>query len=1361
MAYPVKKFSTSEYLNLPSDSYEYTTKERIYYIPELTDSSATWTVNVYDYSDPEGSPLYETGAILETGYRVLILQESSGSAGSIQTHTVISSGFDGQVYADATNNFLSLPLGLVTTWSDLTFSYTASLGTVFGSGRYLNGVIEPPTVGTILTTQFPSTGSNDYRVLIYNNDILTLNEVFQSIDYSVDNLLIKIELFIPPPPPVETAPIITLLPILSPAVIGSNVSSTAATASGTPSPTLTYTLYRNGVALSGYIGVSLTNINGYIYQISDSDASFYVRVTATNTVGSVSGNSNTVTVPTYTVAPIIVTAPTLSAATIGSNISCTAGSATGTPSPTLTYTLYRDGVAVPSYAGVSLGTINSYVYQISDSGADVYVRLTATNSAGTASANSNTVTVPVYTVAPTITSAPVLSAGIIGSNVSCTAGSATGTPTPTLTYTLYRDGVAVPSYIDVSLGTINSYVYQISDGNISFYVMLTATNSAGTDTENSNTVTIPTYTEMPIITTPPVLSAAVVGSNANSTSGAATGTPTPSLTYILLRNGVAVSGYNAVNLATINGYNYQSSDAGVIFRVRLTATNSVGSVSADSDPVTVQEAPSITVAPVLSGATIGSNVNCTAGSATGTPTPTLSYTLYRNGVAVSGYNNVNLSTINGYTYQISDSDASFYVQITATNIIGSDTENSNTVTVPTYTVAPSITVAPVLSAATIGSNVSCTAGSATGTPTPTLTYTLYRDGVAVPSYVSVSLGTINSYVYQIADSDLSFYVTLTATNSAGSDTENSNTVIVPTYTVAPTITSAPVLDEATVGSNVSCSAAMATGTPTPTLTYTLYRSGVAISGYIDTTLTTINSYVYQSGDAGLSFYVMATATNSAGSDTEISNTIIVSQAPSITVAPVLSAATVGFNVSCTAGTVTGYPTPTLTYSLIRNGTVVTGRSSVSLSTINGYTYVSSDAGASFYVELVAINTAGFDIANSNTVTVQQAPSITVAPVLSAATVGSNVSCTAGTVTGYPTPTLTYTLYRDGIIVSGYNDVSLSTVNSYTYQSSDAGSDFYVRLTATNINGTATSNSNTRTAEGPPIVVAPVLSVGTVGSTVSSTAGSATGYPAITSIRYDLLRNGSVVSGYNNVILTTINSYVYQSVDGGQSFSVRIRAVNSVGTTTADSNTIAVQQTPSIITAPVLDAALIGATLNCTAGTASGTPTPTLTYTLYRNGSPVIGYQNVTHTQIESYVYQRADSNSTMYVELTATNVVGSASANSNTVTVELLYFFGGMYASDGKTAEDTGLNQSGPWYIRIRDINGVVITGIPSGGRFTTKRSGTPGSSTPAIIGSVLPGYPGIYQVTSNGLTWWNADLNGTILEVGDVGGPDELNYIP
>jgi hypothetical protein len=183
-------------------------------------------------------------------------------------------------------------------------------------------------------------------------------------------------------------------------------------------------------------------------------------------------------------------------------------------------------------------------------------------------------------------------------------------------------------------------------------------------------------------------------------------------------------------------------------------------------------APSNSVAPVISGsASVGSILTTTDGTWTGTLPITFTYQWYRGATLIAS------ATSSTYTTQPADIGFAVSCQVTGTNIAGASTASSNVIT-PTA-IASVNTVAPVISGSTpVGSTLTTTDGTWTGTPTPTFTYQWYRGAS------SIGGATASTYVTIIADTSLAVTCQVTGTNIGGSATATSNS-ITPTAVVTP------------------------------------------------------------------------------------------------------------------------------------------------------------------------------------------------------------------------------------------------------------------------------------------------------------------------------------------------------------------------------------------------------------------------------------------------------------------------------------------------------------------------------------------------------------------------------------------------
>lgn len=175
--------------------------------------------------------------------------------------------------------------------------------------------------------------------------------------------------------------------------------------------------------------------------------------------------------PTAT-APIITTQPQSQTVGAGSNVilSVTAG---GTPVPTFQW--FRNGTAIAGATTASLALNN---VQPADAG---NYTVTVSNSAG--SVTSNTATLTVSGVAPTIAAQPQSQTVTTGSNVTFSV-TASGTPAPT--YQWSKGGVAIAGATGTSLSLTN-----VQAGDAGSYTV-TVTNSAGSVTSTTATLTVNT-----------------------------------------------------------------------------------------------------------------------------------------------------------------------------------------------------------------------------------------------------------------------------------------------------------------------------------------------------------------------------------------------------------------------------------------------------------------------------------------------------------------------------------------------------------------------------------------------------------------------------------------------------------------------------------------------------------------------------------------------------------------------------------------------------------------------------------------------------------------------------------------------------
>lgn len=373
--------------------------------------------------------------------------------------------------------------------------------------------------------------------------------------------------------------------------------------------------------------------------------------------------------------------------------------------------------------------------------------------------------------------------------------------------------------------------------------------------------------------------------------------------------------------------------------------------------------------------------------------------------------------------------------------------------------APVNVVQPLLSGnAAVGTVVTCSNGSWTGSPSPSFSFNFKANGVSVQN------GASNSYTVLIGDDTKTLTCTVTATNSQGSaSVDSSNSLVVgtiPLNTVAPVISGTN-----TFGSTLTTTNGTFTGTATITYTYQWLRGGSPISGQ------TANTYVIGASDSLAEITCVVTGTNSYGFDSEVSNIIsVVDFAPVNTVAPTVSPSgtqSTGSVITANDGTWTGVAPITFEYKWTRNGIAISG------ATASTYTIQLADDGTTIRVEVKGTNAYGVSafVASSNSVSAVNtvAPTNSVAPVISGTPlVGEILTTTTGTWSGIPTPTYSYQ-WKRGVTNVGTN------ATTYTLVAADAGQSITCVVTATNAGGSANATSNALTVVNTLLDVYPSAS----------------------------------------------------------------------------------------------------------------------------------------------------------------------------------------------------------------------------------------------------------------------------------------------
>ncbi len=371
---------------------------------------------------------------------------------------------------------------------------------------------------------------------------------------------------------------------------------------------------------------------------SDAGSTLDVTVTGSNTAGSAQATPDaTGVVPQPSQPPANVNAPLITGTVaVGQQLLADPGSWTGTPTPVFSYQWQSCDSSGNNCTPIQGATTSTYTIASSDAGSTLDVTVTATNTAGSSQAAPTTATtvVPQPSQPPANVNAPLITGTVaVGQQLLADPGSWTGTPTPVFSYQWLSCDSSGNNCTPIQGATNNTYTIAGSDAGSTLDVTVTGTNTAGSSQAvSAATSVVPQPSQPPANVNAPLITGTVaVGQQLQAEPGTWTGTPTPVFSYQWLSCDSSGNNCTPIQGATNNTYTIAGSDAGSTLDVTVTATNTAGSSQAAPTTATSvvpqpSQPPANVNAPLITGTVaVGQQLQASAGTWTGTPTPVFSY----------------------------------------------------------------------------------------------------------------------------------------------------------------------------------------------------------------------------------------------------------------------------------------------------------------------------------------------------------------------------------------------------------------------------------------------------------------------------------------------------------------------------------------------------------------------------------------------------------------------------------------------------------------------------------------------------------------------------------------------------------------
>ena len=388
-----------------------------------------------------------------------------------------------------------------------------------------------------------------------------------------------------------------------------------------------------------------------------------------------------------TIAPVAVVAPSIfGTAQTGLLLSTSNGTWNGAVS--FAYQWRRCDSAGNNCANIVGATSSSYAVASADVGVRLRVVVTASNAAGSTSSsqsNATTVVTQAGVVNPPVNTAyPVISFGfdqtvpLVGSFISATTGTWSGSFPITFKYQWKWCDSATSSCFDIIGATSSFYTVPVTYYGKVLRVQVTATNGAASVSQNSEATPAVSAIAPKLRVTPAVFGQNVVDQTLSLGTGTWDGSPAPTFTYSWRRCNPAGDFASCAQIAgaTLSTYTPAVADIGFTIRVWITGTNPAGSdlgITNHTFPIVDKQhfSPSTVAAPTITGTMlVGRQLTASIGSFDGDDPIATTFVWQRCDATGAACRSIRGATKVVYHPTVNDLGATLRLAVTAKNAYG-------------------------------------------------------------------------------------------------------------------------------------------------------------------------------------------------------------------------------------------------------------------------------------------------------------------------------------------------------------------------------------------------------------------------------------------------------------------------------------------------------------------------------------------------------------------------------------------------------------------------------------------------------------------------------------------------------------------